>query len=312
MSAFNIDAPATLKELSDHYAKKQPHMVDQITEEAPILSRIKFEAASHGLWNAYEESSEIKGAAMVEMNAPLPTVDTTSQLKKIDLSIWGGEIEVPEDKAQMFGGKEKYFSKKMPRILRQSGMSAERAIVYDNWRKYALDNKLVKSAGATSDGCYTILAVREVPGETIGLYSPEGWKQGAMFDISPINGGSLYKFQKGPHEGVLGYGMRLKAYFGYQIANKKTVAAIVNIKSAHLPTPGMIDDMLASVRATSASTKLFMHARVLGFLNEYKADKLRVETGAKDLDRSFTHWNGIEIVTSYNFDDGSEKKIANL
>lgn len=310
MPAFNVDAPATLKELSDYYARKQPLMVDQVTEDAPILARVKFEKASHGLWNAYEEVTEIKGAQMVEMNAPLPSVGTAGELRKLDLSIWGGEIEVPEDKAKMFGGKEKYFSRKMPKILRRSGMSTERAIIYDNWRRYVLDHKdpnFLKDAGGAG---YSILAVREVPGETIGLYSPEGFKQGAMFDVAPINGGNLYKFQNGDYEGVLGYGVRLKAYFGYQIANKKTLGAIVNIDKAHIPTVDMINDMLASVRATPSSTKLYMHARVLSMLSEHKTTKLQVATGAKDMDHLFTHWNGIEVITSYNFNDGDEAPVV--
>ncbi len=312
MADFNIDVPATLKELSDYYAKKQPLMVDQITEEAPILAEIKFEAASHGLWNAYEEVTDIQGAEMVEMDSPLPVVGMASELKKQDLSIWGGKIEVGEDKARMFGGKEKYFARKMPKILRQSGMSTERKIIYDNWRRYVIDNKnkgFLKDAGATGNSNYTILAVREVPGETIGLYSPEGFQQGAMFDLSGINGGNLYEFTDSKKRNILGYGLRLKAYFGYQIANHKTVAAIVNIDQDHMPTPAMLDDILTNIRATSASTKLYMHARVLGMLGQYKADKLQVAVAAKDMDRTFTHWNGIKIVTSYNFDDGVEKRV---
>jgi hypothetical protein len=297
---FDPSIPATMKELSDYYAKKQPHQVEILTEETPILARIKWEQASHGLWNAYEEVSDIKGAGMVEMNAPLPVVGMATELKKIDLNIFGGIIEVPEDTAKMYGGHAKYFAKRMPSILRKSGMDSERAILYKNLLNYALAHKkLAVSAGGTANGS----------GQT-GLYSPDGFKQGAMFDTSPVNGGSLSYLTTGAHKGVLGYALRLKAYFGYQIANPRTVGAIVNINAANLPTPSQIDDKLADVRATSASTLLLMHPRLLGMLNEYKADKLQVETATKDIDRRFTHWNGIEILTSYNFDDGNEKQAT--
>jgi hypothetical protein len=304
-----MDTGATLKELSDYYAKKQPKQVDVLTEETPVLARIKWDAASHGLWNAYEEVTEIKGAGLVEMNAPLPAVGVATELKKIDLNIFGGEMECPEDTAKMFGGKEKYFARKMPKVLRESGMGAEKAILYGNLRRYALDHKgLAVSAGGAAaatgpTGLYSIVALRQVPGETTGLYSPDGFKQGAMFDTLPINGGNIYKNPAG----VLVYGVRLKAYFGYQIANPRTVGAIVNASADSLPTPAMIDDLLADVRATPASTLLLMHPRLLGMLNAYKADKLQVETATKDMDRRFTHWNGIEILTSYNFSDGDEK-----
>lgn len=307
---INFDAPATLKELSDFYAKKQPHQVDQLTEETPVLSRLKFEQASHSLWNMYEEVSDVRGAGLVEMNAPLPNLGISTELHKLDLGIFGGEMEVGEDTAQVWGGKEKYFAKKMPKVLRQSGMDAEKKIIYGNLRQFAIDKKFAKDAGGTTAGCYSIIALRQVTGETCGLYSPEGFKQGAMFDTKPINGGNIYKNK----DGVLVYGVRLKAYFGFQIANTRkgnqTVGAIVNIKSDKLPTPAMIDDLLADVRATPASTMLLMHQRVLTMLNTHKEKSLQVGAQDKNLDRAITHWNGIEVLTSYNFEDGTEKKVT--
>lgn len=300
----------TLKELSNEQASTQPQQVDGLTEEAPILGIVPFEEASHGLWNMYEDVEEVQGAGWVEMNAPLPSVEVTSNLRKVDLSILGGEIEVPEDTARMFGGKEKYFSKKMPKVLRRSGMSAEQRIIYDNFRAFALDHGKVTDAGATAGGCYSMLAVRFVEGETCGLYSPECFKQGTVLDVQPINGGDLYKATSGQYQGVLVFGLRLKSYLGIQIANPHSVAAIVNVSRDHVPTEAMIDDMLAQVRATSGSTYLFMHERARNLLYRYKAGALQIVPGGKDMDRQITHWNGIEIVTSYNFKDGTEQVLA--
>lgn len=314
MSTNVLEYAATLKELSDHYAKKQPKQVNWLVEESPVLDRLKFEVASHGLWNMYEEVTGITGANFVKMNAPLPTVDAALGLKKIDLSIMGGEVECPEDTAKMFGSKEKYFSRKLPSILKESGKTTERALLYDNMRAYALDMKrkekknVAIDAGATADGCYSIIALREVSGETIGLYSPEGFKAGAMLDVAPINGGNLYKSTTTAHAGVLVYGMRLKGYFGYQIANPLTVGTIVNISKAKPPTAAMLDDLIAEVRGTSANTLLFMHEKVKNMLNSIKGAALQVDVATKNMDRRITHWNGVEIVTSYNFDDGTEKK----
>lgn len=302
--AFNPDIPSTIKEISDFYAKKQPHQVNMLLEETPVLSRLKFEQASHGLWNAYEEVSGVKGAGLVEMDAPLPSLGLATELRKMDLNIFGGLIEVGEDKARIFGGHAKWFARRMPSILRESGMAAEKNILCKNLRAYAVEHKnLALSAGGAG---YSIIALRQIPGETMGLYSPEGFKQGAMFDTLAVNGGSVYKNA----QGVLVYGLRIKAYFGYQIANQRSVGAIVNIDKDHLPTPAQIDDLLANIRATPASTLLLMHPRMLNYLNAYKAEKLQVDVGAKDMDRRFTHWNGIEILTSYNFEDGWEKPVT--
>ncbi|WP_027186659.1 major capsid protein [Desulfovibrio cuneatus] len=300
----------TLKDLSGQFAKRQPKQVDQLTEEAPILGIIPFEQASHGLWNMYEEVDDITGAGWVEMNAPLPAVDVVGNLRKVDLSILGGEIECTEDMAKMFHGKEAYFSRKLPKVVRKSGMSAEQRILYDNFRAYALKNKSAMSAGSTSNTNYSILAVRFISSETCGLYSPECFTQGSILNTEPMNGGNLYKAPTGKHQGVLVYGMRLKAYLGIQIANKHSVAALVNVNKDNVPTEAMVDDLLASVRAIPGSTYLFMHEKARNMLCRYKASALHITPGGKDLDRQVTHWNGIEIVTSYNFQDGTEKAVA--
>lgn len=55
---------STLKELAIALSKKQEHYVDYLTNESPILDNMRFEASTHGLWNAYEEVSKIDGAGL--------------------------------------------------------------------------------------------------------------------------------------------------------------------------------------------------------------------------------------------------------
>jgi len=292
----------TLKELSIQYAKKQPKQVDTITEKTPILDIIPFDEASHGLWNMYEEIESITGAGFVEMNAALPTLAVTSELKKIDLSIMGGEMECPEDLAKMFGGKAKYFAKKMPAVLKQSGVTTEVAILYDNIRQYCIDQNRATSAGETSDVCFSILAVRFEEGVTGGLYSPDGFKQGAMLDTAAINGGNLYKNSSG----VLVFGLRLKGYFGFQIADPVTVYACANIGYGNVPSAAQIDHLVAEVRGAPGNTYLFMHHKCKNLLNTYKGAQLEMRSSDKDFDRTVDRWNGIPIVCSYNFLDATE------
>lgn len=292
----------TLKDIATQYAKKQPQQVDTLTEEAPILARIPFVEASHDLWNVYEEVTHITGAGFVDMNAPLPTVDVGTSLQKVDLAILGGEIEVPEDTATLFGGHQKYFAKMMPKILRRSGMTAEHRIIYDNFRRYALDEGNVFDAGGTDNECSTILAIRFIEGETSGLYSPKCFERGDILNTTAINNGALYKSTSDAHNNVLVYGLRMKAYLGIQIANKKTVAAIVNVNNTSLPSATMIDDLLAEVHAQSTNTILCMHEKVRTMLLRHKAESLHITPNNTDFNRYISHWNGIPIVTSYTFD----------
>lgn len=297
--------PSTLKELALKYAKAQPQMVDNLTEDAPVLDAMKFQKATHGLWNVYSRATNIQGPTFTDMNAPLSEMSFDRKLEKVDLSIMGGELFCPEDTARMYGGKSEFFAERTPRFLLDAGVKTEKVLIYDNYRQFAIDNHNVLDAGATGTG-YSILCVRHIPGEICGLYSPEGFKQGAMLDVQPINGGDLYHNK----EGVLGYGLRLKGYFGFQLANEQAVSAIVNIDKEHVPTEDQMDELLDMARAKSGTTHLYMHPRVLSMLNKYKGSILRTVNSDSEVDRTFDQWNKINIITSYNFLKGTEPKVT--
>jgi len=300
----------TLKELANLYAKKQPQQVDELLEEAPILGIIPFEEASHGLWNVYEELGAVTGPAFVEMDAALGAMSVDSNLEKVDLNIMGGIIECPEDRAKMFGGKEKYFARKVPSLLKKAGMTTEIKYLYDNLRAYAVANSMATDAGGSSNTNYSILAVRWVPGTTCGLYSPEGFKKGAMLDFTPINGGSLYKSTYASTSDVLVYGIRAKGYFGMQLADTRTVGAIVNIDSSNVPTETEINGLLADVRATSKNTMLLMHEKCRSLLFSHKNAVLHMTPNEQGYDERVASWNGIPIHTSYNFYDATESNVT--
>lgn len=295
----------TLQEIAVHLAKKQPHQVENLTEAAPILKQIRFEPASHGMWNAYEEVSGIQGVGFVDMDSPLQELDVQSKLKKVDLGILGGYLFCGEDKAQQFGGAAAYFARKTPALLKDAGQKAEKNLIYKSVIPYAVDNGKAVSAGGTAN-CFSMVAVRPVEGEVCGLYNPKGFTNGTMLDVKPINNGALYTNS----QGILGYGVRLKSYFGYQLANTKAVGAIVNITAKNLPTPNQINDMLLDARADS-KTKIWLHPRLLQMLSEkYKVDIMRTAVGDQNLNRMITAWNGVPFIESFNFEDGTEAAVT--
>lgn len=295
----------TLSDLSSRFATKQPDQVDWLTEETPILDVIPFEEASHTLWNVYDEVSDVTGGGFVDMDAPLESIDVTSKLKKVDMSILGAKMFLPEDKAKAFGGRDPYFGKKLPKALRKLGVDAEKAVLYDNFRKYAIDNNQLLDAGATGNTGYSIMAVRFVPGETTGLYSKATFKQGGMLSVEPVGGKGLTENA----DGILGYSVRIKGYFGVQIANPRTVGAIVNVTPDKKPTAMQIDNLLDMVRASS-STYLFCHRKVMSILADVgKGAAFQMAPADKNVDRRIAEWNGVPIVTSYNFMDAAEAYV---
>ena len=56
----------TLHEIGMACAKKQPGIIDDLTEDSPILDIIKWKAASHKLWNVAEKLVDIDGPGWTE------------------------------------------------------------------------------------------------------------------------------------------------------------------------------------------------------------------------------------------------------
>lgn len=293
--------------------RSQLAVVDAITCEAPILKNLPMEPSSHGLWNVYESMKDVTGGDIVDLDSPLPSVETESELQQTDLSIIGGEMEVGEDTARKLGGPAAYFAKKATPVLRKTGMSAEHSILYDGFRAFALKNGNVQSAGGSGSRNYTILCVHYVPGEITGVYDPAGFGDGKTFDLTPIAGGNLYKNA----EGRLVYGMRLKTYFGLQLANPDYVSAIVNCdiesddaSARTFPTMRQMDKLLIDARA-GQNTFIFCHPAVKAYLGTTcKLEHMSLVAGDTGFSTQIEAWNGVPIVTSFNFDNGTETAVS--
>ncbi len=306
----------TLRTIALEKSKKQPKQIDHLTEEAPILDTVPFAASTHDMWHVAEELSSADSMGFVAMDAPLPSVNSTTKLIRFDLAKMGGMIEVGEDKARQYGGTAKYFADKSGPVLKTTGMNTERVIVYDNLRQYAIDQfragkttRTMYDAGGTGSANYSIIAVRFEEGVCSGLTNPQGFGSGTMFDTAAINGGQLYK----DSNGVLSYGVRMKCDLGFQLSGFRNVGAIVNIDFAanKLPTDAQIDDLLADIRATgSGRTMLLMHQRVQNWMGRaFKKDRVDMRPADTNITRQVKAWDGVPILTSYNLYDGTEGRV---
>lgn len=303
MSKENI-----FRELAIAQAPKQAVMVDYVTEEAPILAEMPMQAASNGFQNVYEELKGVEGAQFVALDEALPTIGMDSEVKYVDLSVLGGKHKVGMDKARKMGGAANYFATKMPTILRETGANTEQSILYNNIRAYAKTNGKLQDTGGTNDGnMFSMLCVKWVDGESTGLYDESGFGNGKVFEIGQIGGGDPYE----DSDGVLVYGQYMKTYIGVQLSNPRNVSGIANIDLAaggddgtgyvNLPTEAEITKMIRDARGNPANTRIYCHPRVLDALQVYKGSALQLTPSDDDYNRSIMRWNGIPIVTSYNF-----------
>jgi hypothetical protein len=296
----------TLKEIALLHAKKQPGMVDALLEEAPVLAVCRWVPASHGLWNVAEEVKDVTGPGFVDMNAALPMMTVSTDLRRVDLAIMGGLMQVPQDKADQYGGPDKYFAKAQGRVLKKAGNDTESYLYYQNWTAFARDNGKLADAGADAGGTSSIMVVRFDPDANTGLYDPTQFDKGTLLRITPLNSGAIHTLQNAPYVGVPGYAVMLKGRFGWQILNPKCVAGIVNINAGHVPTANMIDDAIADARGTPENTYIFCHTKTKNLcMNPEKHDSVR-SVDDKKIERRVDAWNGIRIIDSYNIRFGGE------
>lgn len=305
------------RELAIASAQKQKIMVNDFIKKAAIWAGVPMQEASHGSRNVFEELKKVDSLMKLEgLDAPLSAVDTVTDLGYTDLAMFGGLMEVGEDKAQKFNGKEKYFSSKLPLVLRQTASSFEKALIYQSLRPYAKTlGKEIKAGGSTADKQYSLVCVKWSPGETTGLYNPKMFGNGKVFDLAPMNGGNLYYVK----DKVPGYGVRLKANFGLQLVGQNG-ASIVNIDLAAdatkdsgfkaLPTENQIDDMIYSVEGDMSDTVIYGHPRILGALAYYKRKALKMAPGDMSYPGQISDWAGIPLIGSYNFAFGTEAVVA--
>jgi len=317
----------TFREVAIGLSSKQPELVDYLLEDAPILDVVPFQPTSSGLNHVYEELLDVTGAGLVDLDGELTNVDSTSELKQTALSILGGTIEVGEDKAKQFGSAGAYFAGKIPAVLRKTGADTETSILYNSLRSAAilarsntsLTGRLDHAISATgnSNTNYSIICVKWEPGAVTGLYDPNGFGRGLLFDMEAINGGDLYYTKQSAYK-TLGYGMRMKSYFSILTANPRNISTIVNIDISDanpanwdLPTSAQIDDIIDAVRGqVGGNTMLLMHPKVKSALGSFKEAKLNTFVQEGEYKRTFDAWNGIPLVTSYNFLNGTETNVT--
>ena len=295
--------------------------VDALTEEAPIVEMLPMQPTNKGMIQVIEKLKSTDAAQLVDLDGALPTVTSDSTLEDVTLSVLGGRMVVGEDAAKKYGSKEAWFTKKLKPILKHTGEDLENSLIYNTWRPFANTNsKEIDAGGTTADSQYSILAIKFVEDETFGLFNPDGFGNGKVFDIEPLNGGTLSDYLLGNGVTTVGFGQRIKTYFGIQTANVRNIGSIVNVELTAdattdtgfkaLPTEAQMDDLLESVRAMGGNTYLMMHPKVANALSVYKGGRLEMTVSDDNMKRRLKAWEDIPIITSRNFKNGTEAVVS--
>lgn len=99
------------------------------------MEGMRFEPATHELWNVAAVTTKINGAGFVPINSPLPNMKTSQELKQTDLGIVGGRMFMPADSVRIMGGVGAYMAKEKPKFLKDAGNTVEKRIITTTfWR----------------------------------------------------------------------------------------------------------------------------------------------------------------------------------
>jgi len=311
----------TLNRLSINKAKTFVDQVDNLTESAPIVKTMPFTQSTDQMWDVSNELLMVSSVGRVDLNAPLPTIEIADAMQQTQLNIFGAQMFVPEDTSNLSGGPSKYFADNRKSFERKTGMDMEKSYIYNTFLPFLLSshaagNGNAQDAGGSGNANYSILVVRFDDTNMTGLFSPLAFKRDTFLDIAPINNGALYVNSDTTHKfyNVLGYGLRMKAYVGVRMLSPRNIGGIVNIDiTAATPfTKMMVNKALLAARSGEAGRTMIMcHPTVKLYLEDIgKIQTIQTEYGQHAADFTLETWNGIPIVTSYNFMDGTETNIS--
>lgn len=298
-----------LRELAAVKSAKQPKQIDDLTVNAPIFGSMDFFPSTHGLQHAYEELVSVTGGGLVGIDEALPSADLTTKLNWKELGILGFQIEAGVDTVKQIGKDfPGYLALKVPGITRKTSMDAEASLIYDVLLKFAKDKSKLQEAQDVNSGTafYSLLAVRWEEGAMCGLFDPNGFGQGSLLETLYLSGGNAYKNASGKTV----YGADFKSYLGFLTASKANIAGIVNIDASHKPTAALVDQMLDDCMAgANGKTFIYGHPKALRMLSDIKGSSITMSVNEKNYSRTLTSWDGIALVPSFNFKNGTEAAV---
>lgn len=299
----------TFYNLAVDKAKKQPFLVNTITENSPVLATAIMQPTTNGLQHNYKKATLVDGPGLVDIDGVLPTMTFDGRLETVNLSVFGGEIEKGIDEVKMAGGKSEAFSQALEIASQSYFQQLEKSVLYNELRAYAIANGNYIKAGGSSTVNSSILCVSWTAGEIAGLYDPTFFGAGNMLEVMDMTPTQAVKNSSG----VYVHRYVAKGNFGVLKANENKVGAIVNIdltNAASSFTSALIDRLLVNARAYgNPNAVLTMPYQIMAYLGQFKDNKL-ITTFDSEINTIVSRWNGVRIIPTYNMLNATETTVS--
>lgn len=307
---------STLAELAVANANTQPDIIDNLTEDSPILADMQMQPSSNGMLHLAEKITRIVGGNLIDPDGVRPSMLCETALEQQQLSVLGGIMKKGRDTVDLLGGPGKYFGSKMPSVLRYTGNDVERSIYHNSLVPFAFANDKLISAGGSSTELEYLLVVTWQPGELCGLAHPDFVGGGANFlEVNPLNGGNYYEDPASP--GSMVYGQDARSFLGLNLGNARYISGIVNIDLTLVdgvytaaPTVGMLCDVIDAARPVSGRSFIYctpkMHTAIS---NIWKGQNLVMVNADRSASIKLADIEGVAIRPSRNIVTASEALV---
>lgn len=318
----------TLYQLGTTLDGIQIAMIDMITKSAPVLASMPFAKTSHGNYNVFERLIDVDAVEQIDFDSTYPEIGLKTQLGQTDMAKFGGKMTVGKDAAMNLHpgmspreAAQAYFTKRLPKIARRTAQSIDYTMIYNFMRSIAYSASKLEDAAGSNNANYTMLCVRWEEGENTGLYNPimkdnANISEDTILDFYLLNRGNLAEVTKGglTYPGFIGI---LETYLAAQIENTNFIAGIKNIdldlsggSPKNPPTSTMVQKMIRDAEADEMNSYIYCHPAVRDYLSvTYATAVTTAPMSFGNYEMRITSWNGIPIITSRNFLDGTEANL---
>jgi hypothetical protein len=300
-------------EIAQKYGMPDGVIVDQVTEDSPIIASALFQPTSHGMTHKYAEVKSVTAMTAVNRNDTYPTVGADKKVDNKDLALYAGTQEVHVNTAAEWGtdgaGAAAYFNEQMPTIIRESLSDIESEIIYNDNAGFEVIAKAfgklttIAATDTTPNLYYSLYCVGWQQGNFSIIYNEQGFSGAGVVKQTPLNGGNRYK--NSANKSV--YGVDLELPIGLFGVNARNIGGIVNFTLATIDSTFFkkLNDMIALVRG--GNKKLYAHPLVIARLMQAE-ESYTLSNGDNGVFKRM--YSDIELVSSFSFLQGTEAFIT--
>lgn len=289
-----------------------PTVIIDLAKASGILQSAVVANASHGTSHKYKIVNALPTGAFRNIGEGIVPTSLSTDRMKIDL--WNLSVLIQEDWKEFAnypGGKAGWIADNLPAYLEGMGQTAAKQIIYGTdptfgstkgfigLHQYAKAFGNVIQRGGTTGGNTSIFAVRwdESNGMSIRKNGTAN-----LIDVVEITGEKPVTVTTNTTTGAQlpVYQWMVDAFMTLICPGKKSVAAMTQIDSTHLPTVDTMNQLVHKIYASTGEKRIYCNLDGFRYISLLKDTKYNMFSNDTNYDVALGSWGGIPIVIDEN------------